>query len=343
MATGEEIKDFISRWQPSGGSERSNYALFLSELCDLLEVPRPDPAKPENELNDYVIDRAVKHGDLTGTETTGFIDLYRRDCFVLETKQGVEAEEAKNPVTELKKAKRKKGHGVRGSKAWESTMLKARGQAEGYARDLPVDHGWPPFLVVVDIGYCFELYADFSGTGKIYSPYPDAQSFRIPLEALKDEAIRNRLRMLWLDPLALDPSRRTADVTREIADKLARLARTLEGQGHHAQGVAEFLMRCLFTMFAEDVRLIPENSFTNVLKEYKGEAHKFHRMATALWQTMNKGGFSPTLREDVLRFNGGLFSRADAIELNEDQLELLIEAAEADWRDVEPAIFGTLL
>jgi hypothetical protein len=222
-------------------------------------------------------------------------------------------------------------------------MLKARGQAEGYAKDLPVEHGWPPFLVVVDVGYCFEIYADFSLSGKNYSPYPDAQSFRISLDELKRGEARELLRRLWLDPLALDPSRRTTEVTREIADSLARLAKTLEAKGHNAQSVAEFLMRCLFTMFAEDVKLIPENSFTKVLKEYKGEAGKFHRMATALWQTMNKGGFSPTLREDVLKFNGGLFARADAIELDEDQLDLLIEAAEADWRDVEPAIFGTLL
>ena len=42
-------------------------------------------------------------------------------------------------------------------------------------------------------------------------------------------------------------------------------------------------------------------------------------------------------------FNGGLFEDATALPLTDDQLELLIEAARADWRDVEPAIFGTLL
>jgi len=41
-ATG--IEDFITRWRNSGGAERANYALFLSELCDLLGVPRPDAA-----------------------------------------------------------------------------------------------------------------------------------------------------------------------------------------------------------------------------------------------------------------------------------------------------------
>ena len=62
-----------------------------------------------------------------------------------------------------------------------------------------------------------------------------------------------------------------------------------------------------------------------------------------LWQTMNEGGFSVQLREKVLQFNGGLFAESDAFPLNDDQLQLLIDAASKQWRDVEPAIFGTLL
>ena len=66
-------------------------------------------------------------------------------------------------------------------------------------------------------------------------------------------------------------------------------------------------------------------------------------MAQAVWQNMDKGGFSPVLREDLLRFNGGLFADTQALKLTGNQLELLIEAAKQDWSDVEPAIFGTLL
>lgn len=45
----------------------------------------------------------------------------------------------------------------------------------------------------------------------------------------------------------------------------------------------------------------------------------------------------------MLKFNGGLFAEAHAIPLNRDQIALLLKASEADWRYVEPAIFGTLL
>ena len=58
---------------------------------------------------------------------------------------------------------------------------------------------------------------------------------------------------------------------------------------------------------------------------------------------MNEGGFSPILRKRRSQFNGGLFESTGALPLTSDQTCLLIEAADSRWRDVEPAIFGTLL
>jgi hypothetical protein len=117
---------------------------------------------------------------------------------------------------------------VRGARGWAQSMLKARGQAEAYARDLPPEEGWPPFLIVCDIGFCFDLYADFSGSGKHYAQFPDAKSFRLYLNNLRDEKIRARLAAIFTDPQSLDPSRRRVQVPREIAVYLAKLARVLE-------------------------------------------------------------------------------------------------------------------
>ncbi len=39
---------FIDRWTSSGASEHGNEQLFLSELCDLPDVPPPDPAGPSD-------------------------------------------------------------------------------------------------------------------------------------------------------------------------------------------------------------------------------------------------------------------------------------------------------
>ena len=102
-------------------------------------------------------------------------------------------------------------------------------------------------------------------------------------------------------------------------------------------------MRCLFTIFAEDVGLLPNRSFTQLLGDLRHNVTDFRLMVEHLWQTMNTGGFSVILRTHIPRFNGDIYAEATALPLNADQLQLLSEAARADWRDVEPAIFGTLL
>ncbi|MEI8372528.1 MAG: DNA methyltransferase [Planctomycetota bacterium] len=342
------VDSFIQRWAASGAAERANYQLFLSELCALLDVPPPDPTRPDDADNAYVFERNVHFPEDDGTTTIGRIDLYKRSAFVLEAKQGSDAatadEEAAAALqSEKSKKPKRRGTAVRGTKSWDDAMVKARGQADRYARALPVAEGWPPFLLVVDVGHSIELYSEFSRSGKTYVPFPDPKSFRILLDDLRRDEIRARLRQVWLDPLPLDPSRRAARVTRELAERLAKLAKLLEAESHHPEDVARFLMRCLFTMFAEDVELIPRGSFEDLLGGLLDAPENFKPAAEDLWRTMNTGGFSPILRKRLLRFNGGLFAESDALPLTKPMLELLHEAAGADWTDVEPAIFGTLL
>lgn len=50
---------FAQRWSAAQAAERANYQLFLSELCDMLGVPRPDPATDDTAHNAYVFERAV--------------------------------------------------------------------------------------------------------------------------------------------------------------------------------------------------------------------------------------------------------------------------------------------
>jgi hypothetical protein len=329
---------FIDRWQNSAAAERANYALFLSELCDYLEVPRPNPAVANATQNHYVFECPVTFRHPTGLSSTGFIDLYKRGCFVLEAKQGSPAPEP----SLLFEVPHRRGTAVRGTTGWDQAMLRARNQAEQYAKALPTADGWPPFLIVVDVGYSIELFADFSGTGKAYVPFPDSLTHRILLPQLEIQQIRDRLRSIWLDPSALDPSRISARVTRDVAWHLANLARSLE-QDHPAEAVTAFLMRCIFTFFAEDIHLLPRDSFSNLLESLRDDLSSFKPMVESLWRTMDTGGFSPILREHVLRFNGGLFESTEALPLNRGQFDILCLAAAADWKDVEPAIFGTLL
>lgn len=120
------LSPFIDRWSKSAGAERANYQLFLSELCDVLGVPRPEPTVDDDAHNAYVFERGVRFDNRDGTHTTKRIDLYKRGCFVCETKQGVEKEDEAIVLSATQTERRrgrKKGHGTRGTAAWDDAML----------------------------------------------------------------------------------------------------------------------------------------------------------------------------------------------------------------------------
>ncbi len=336
------VDAFINRWSRTESAERTNAAPFLIELCDLLGLDRPEPATGSRGA--YRFERGVLHRE-DDRETTRRIDLYKRGCFILEAKQG--ASPAPQPELFTLSAETARRQMVRSSVAWNEHMTRALGQARGYVGDLPGDEPAPPFLIVCDVGFCFDVYADFSGTGRHYSHFPDRKGFRIYLPELRDPDIRARLAAIWTDPLSLDPARRRTEVTLEIAQLLARLARGLE-QRHAPDAVATFLMRCLFCMFAQSVGLLPQpDTFTGVLDRCRVAPDKFAILVGDLWRAMNAGGVSIAAEAVVRRFNGGLFApRLDGGEplaASADEIGLLAAASRRDWKDVEPAIFGTLL
>jgi hypothetical protein len=342
----EAIEAFIRRWQGrEGGQERANYVSFLNELILLLGLPLPDPADATHEHNDYVFERAVKKHRDEG-DSHGRIDLYKKSSFVLEAKQsrlkGVKKIPGQNDLFTADIPEDSRGR--RGAdRAWDVLMLNAKRQAEEYARALPTSHGWPPFILICDVGHCIEVYADFSGQGKNYTQFPDRQTFRIYLEDLRNEDIRDRLRKIWVDPISLDPAQSSAKVTRDIAKRLAQVSLALEKQNYSTQEVAMFLMRCLFTMFAEDVGLLPEKSFKEVLEECEKNPEIFRHDVTQLWEAMNGGGWAHALKQEVKKFNGEFFRNCAALPLGREEIGELRQAASYSWKEVDPSIFGTLL
>ncbi|MDM8181021.1 class I SAM-dependent DNA methyltransferase [Marinobacter salarius] len=326
IADPSAVDEFLKRWKGNTGSERANFQSFMRDLCTLLDLPHPNPGEGDTSQNAYVFERFIASARVDGNTDNRYIDLYRRDCFVLEGKQ---------TGKEL------------ASRSQQNAINAAVAQAERYIRGLPqdeVEHGRPPFIVIVDVGNAIYTYSEFSRTGGNYVPFPDPRHYEIRLDDLHKPDVQHRLRQLWLEPDQLDPSKHAARVTREVSTKLAELAKSLEHSGYDVERVASFLKRCLFTMFAEDVELLPKASFQNLLvdiKERNPEA--FPHAVKALWETMNAGGYSERLMQTIKRFNGGLFKGIDPIPLNVPQIQLLIDAAKADWRFVEPAIFGTLL
>lgn len=314
--------DFIARWQKATGSELANAQLFVTELCELLGLPRPNPATGTAEDDAYVFERRTQHIDGNGSENERRIDCYKRGCFVLEAKK-------------IKAGTHTKG--------FDDARLRAHSQAQAYARDIPASEGRVPFIMVVDVGHFIELYSEFTQSGATYTPFPDPRSHRIALADLAKPEIQARLKTLWLDPTSLNPARQSAKVTREVAAALADIAKSLEAAGHAPQPVAEFLTRCLFTFFAEDVNLLPKRSFTELLETLVQSPQQFMPLVSDLWTSMDKGAFSLAIRADVIRFNGKLFKNPTVLPLTSEQIALLLNAAKKDWSHVEPAIIGTLL
>ncbi len=344
-----DIEAFIARWTSrEGGAERANYQMFLSEFCDAIAVPRPEPAGAERANNDYVFERAVRRRASDEIASSKRIDLYKKGCFILEAKQS-RLPGGKNALpgqlTMLPDEPETLGRRSI-ARGWDVMMQNARRQAEDYVFLLDADHPAPPFIITCDVGHAFEIFADFTGTGRAYGQFPDRKGFRIYMEDLRREEVRALLARIWTDPTSLDPARESARVTREIAGRLAQVSRSLE-KDYDPEEAALFLMRCIFCMFAEDVDLLPRGGFTRLLEECREHPSALVPLLEELWRKMDSAErgdrFFSYLCVELRHFNGNLYRDARALPLRREEIGELVAAARHRWIDVDPAIFGTLL
>ncbi len=299
------LLELNARWAAAAPAERSNSQLYLTELTGALEVERPRPSGAG-----YEFEYPVRVVTRDGTETVKFADLHKEGCFLLESKD--EKESASSDIL----------------------LRRAFGQAAEYAAFVP--GGPPPYLLVLDVARTLIVWDRWHGT---YGGFQAGR--RIDLRTLADRPEDVALLAdIWERPEARDPRARAAAVTREIAAHLAELASALEARGRDQEPVARFLIRIVFTLFAEDVGLLPGRPFAALLGLAMERPAEFEEGAVELWRTMDSGGRFGVHR--LLRYNGHFFHDATALPLTREDLSVLAEAARADWSDVEPAIFGTL-
>lgn len=84
--------------------------------------------------------------------------------------------------------------------------------------------------------------------------------------------------------------------------------------------------------------LLKTAGFTDLLRSVRDDPAQFVPLTEYLWCDMDQGSaFSAVLRGPVLRFNGGLFHGAQALALDQAQIDLLIDAGRADWRNQKRA------
>jgi hypothetical protein len=195
----------------------------------------------------------------------------------------------------------------------------------------------PPYILVLDVGRTLLVWDRWQGG---FGGFGAGKRIDLPRLADRPDDIR-LLRDIWEFPKVRDPRERAQRVTKDIAEKLALLAASLEIRGLGQERVSRFLMRCVFTMFAEDVRLLPDEPFLHLINVATKDPDEFSPGVLDLWRAMNDGKRFGIRK--LLRFNGHFFADAEALPLTRTDLVVLLEAARKDWSEVEPAIFGTLL
>lgn len=138
------------------------------------------------------------------------------------------------------------------------------------------------------------------------------------------------------------------EITQEAAMRMGQLYRNLEkrlctkSSDIEPLQIQRFVLQCVLAMFAEDRGLLPQDIFTrSVLDCLEGESA--YDLIGGLFLQMNLPGVTQGRRfKGVDYFNGGLFSEILPIDLETQELEVLKVAAQEDWSQIRPAIFGSI-
>ncbi|MBN2024717.1 MAG: class I SAM-dependent DNA methyltransferase [Pirellulales bacterium] len=131
-------------------------------------------------------------------------------------------------------------------------------------------------------------------------------------------------------------------VTRQAADRLATCFNKLIVRRVPREEAQRFILQMLVALFAEDIGLLERFLIDRLLAECRSPADAYDLLG-GLFEAMNTPGrISGGRFKGVDYFNGGLFAQPARLELHEDELNQLREAARSDWSQVRPEIFGTL-
>ena len=200
-------------------------------------------------------------------------------------------------------------------------------QAVGYARHL----NNPP-LIVASSFETIRIETNFRGMELV--------QHNIPLSELVEPAKLELLRNLFHNPDALRPQRSVAAVTQDTARLFGQIVADMEGHTADPELLARYLNRIVFCLYAEDAGLLPEDILSDILHANRQRPDLSNRALANLFDQMAEGGLFGT--QEIAHFNGDLFRGDTPVELSGGAMQRLGEAVVANWRSIEPSIFGTL-
>lgn len=291
---------FVTKWQRVDLPERAASQEHFIDLCRLLG--QPTPAEHDATGAEYAFEKGV---DVSGSASKGSKgDRGFADVW-WKKKFGWEYKR-KGKYDSLDEAYRQ--------------LLQYREALES-----------PPLLIVSDIART-EIHTNFTGTKK--------EVHTILLADMAEPKSLDLLRRAFTDPDSFRPTLTAEKITQDVAAKLGKIAEGLRSRKHDPHDTAHFLMKCMFCLFAEDVRLLPDKLFKNLLEKFQQRPADLRKRLDDLFAAMRSGGAYGN--DDIAFFNGGLFDDKPALQLTEGEIGLLNIAATQDWGSVDPSIFGTL-
>src|SRR5699024_8681597 len=130
---------------------------------------------------------------------------------------------------------------------------------------------------------------------------------------------------------------------------MGELYESLEGSGYDEHAASVFLVRVLFSLYADDAGVWERDSFFEFIETRTSEdGSDLGGQLSALVQTMNRtpGQRQQNLDPLIARFpyvNGGIFDEPLMIPaFNSAMRGKLLEACAFNWAAISPAIFGSL-
>jgi hypothetical protein len=190
----------------------------------------------------------------------------------------------------------------------------------------------PPLLVVSDLNRVI-IHTNFPNTVHKTHSFDTA--------TIGEPAALALLRALFFDPASLNPGLTREAVTQDAARRVADVFDAMTARAIDPHEAAHFLMRIVFCLFAEDVRLLPDKLVTDLLRKRRDEPDQLDRQLAMLFAAMAEGGDFGS--DEIRWFNGGLFDGQPTIPLTRAEITRLADAADLDWAQVEPSVFGSLL
>ncbi len=138
-----------------------------------------------------------------------------------------------------------------------------------------------------------------------------------------------------------------ADLTREAVALVTDLYnRVSDRRAAEPDTLRDFVLQCVWCMFAEDLGMIPERRFTKLIERLQDDPDSSSADDLGgLFRYLNRPGPRPEhgIYAGTPYADGGLFAVPSEVHLSREEIELVRQACTFDWKLVEPAIFGALL